>query len=144
DAARDAQVAGLAPSARWMSCPICSAAGPAETASSQVRRRRRTRSWAERSPCAADRSLTPGIGVSEAPGPLVVPVEYRGGRKVAGSNPAAPTRWLIPNCRRAARRQHEGRRSRRCYSNVDPEATMHAQLDDLLTAAYVLVDDFLP
>src|SRR5437762_5896019 len=33
---------------------------------------------------------------------------------------------------------------RRCYSNVDPEATMHAQLDDLLTATYVLVDDFLP
>src|SRR5437762_8458641 len=33
---------------------------------------------------------------------------------------------------------------RRCYSNVDPEGTMHAQLDDLLTATYVLVDDFLP
>src|SRR6266566_4764224 len=33
---------------------------------------------------------------------------------------------------------------RRCYSNVDPEATMHAQPDDLLTATYVLVDDFLP
>src|SRR6266540_3936411 len=29
-------------------------------------------------------------------------------------------------------------------SEVDPEPTMHAQLDDLLTATYVLVDDFLP
>src|SRR6266516_5560272 len=33
---------------------------------------------------------------------------------------------------------------RRCCSNVDPEATILAQFDDLLTATYVLVDAFLP
>src|SRR6266542_1389270 len=43
---------------------------------------------------------------------------------------------LPAGCEEAARRPPK--------SEVDPEPTMHAQLDDLLTATYVLVDDFLP
>jgi hypothetical protein len=50
---------------------------------------------------------------------------------------------LIPNCRRLRGGSTKAAEVRRCYSNVDPEATMHAQLDDLLTATYGLVDERL-